>query len=179
MTSAALYAGTHYGEHAARSRFHSRSFLALARWIASSDSKHSDIRSGGLGIHQGHDAHRWHAISGRRHRLHVLDIRTAAPFFDGDASDKFETYRLGLQHQFTDDIMVYAAYATGSQRADLRPDDGFNLNRQLAGPVVARDIHELRDRRAYAVLRRRLHGEPSFFDVHYDDSRRQGIEFLP
>src|SRR5262249_44948164 len=64
---------------------------------------------------------------------------TAAPPagnpFAGSDSENFTTYKLGLEHHFTDDFMMFLTYATGHKGQSYDLTTGFNANRRDAGPV--------------------------------------------
>ena len=146
--------GLYYGDTQLDRDFCRGPVFALARWVASSDSTQKAI----FGQADWEFIEGTTLTAGVRHQEEdidytFLDIQNANAFFDGDANDKFETYRLGLQHQFTDDIMVYAAYRHGSQGADLRSDDGIQSQSPARRTGIAGNLRELRDRRAHAVLR--------------------------
>ena len=152
--------GLYYGDTELDRDFRRGPVFALARWVASSDSTQKAI----FGQADWEFVKGTTLTAGIRHQEEdidytFLDIQNANAFFDGDANDKFETYRLGLQHQFTDDIMAYAAYRHGSQGADLRPDDGFQSQSPARRTGIAGNLRELRDRRAHAVLRPPPHAE--------------------
>ena len=172
--------GLYYGDTQLDRDFVRGPIFALARWVASSDSTQAAI----FGQADWEFREGTTLTAGIRHQEEdidytFLDIQNANAFFSGDATDKFETYRLGLQHQFTDDIMVYAAYATGHKGQTFDLTTGFNLNRQLAGPVLPEtsDSYEIGARMQF--LDSRLTVNTTVFDVHYDDFQAQGIEFLP
>ncbi len=172
--------GLYYGDTQLDRDFFRGPVFALARWVASSDSTQAAI----FGQADWEFIEGTTLTAGIRHQEEdidytFLDIQNANAFFDGDATDKFETYRLGLQHQFTDDIMVYATYATGHKGQTFDLTTGFNLNRQLAGPVLPEtsDSYEIGARTQF--FDRRLTVNTTVFDVHYDDFQAQGIEFLP
>ncbi|HEY0283924.1 MAG TPA: TonB-dependent receptor, partial [Vicinamibacterales bacterium] len=172
--------GLYYGDTQLDRDFVRGPIFALARWVASSDSTQSAI----FGQADWEFIEGTTLTAGIRHQEEdidytFLDIQNGNAFFDGDATDKFETYRLGLQHQFTDDIMVYAAYATGHKGQTFDLTTGFNLNRQLAGPVLPEtsDSYEIGARMQF--FESRLTVNTTVFDVHYDDFQAQGIEFLP
>jgi iron complex outermembrane receptor protein len=172
--------GLYYGKTELDRDFFRGPFFALARWIASSDSEQMAI----FGQADWEFREGTTLTAGIRHQEEdidytFLDIQNGNAFFDGDASDKFETYRLGMQHQFTDDIMVYVAYATGHKGQTFDLTTGFNLNRQLAGPVLPETSESYEIGARTQFLDGRLTVNTSVFDVHYDDFQAQGIEFLP
>jgi iron complex outermembrane receptor protein len=172
--------GVYYGDTQLDRDFSRGPVFALARWVASSDSTQKAI----FGQADWEFVKDTTLTAGIRHQEEdieytFLDIQNANAFFDGDANDKFETYRLGLQHQFTDDIMAYAAFATGHKGQTFDLTTGFNLNRQLAGPVLPEtsESYEIGARMQFYDSRLTLN--TTIFDVHYDDFQAQGIEFLP
>ncbi len=172
--------GLYYGDTQLDRDFFRGPFYSLARWIASSGSTQEAI----FGQADWEFIEGTTLTAGIRHQQEdidytFLDIQNGNAFFDGDATDKFETYRLGLQHQFTDDIMVYLAYATGHKGQTFDLTTGFNLNRQLAGPVLPETSESYEIGARMQFLDHRLTVNTTVFDVHYDDFQAQGIEFLP
>jgi len=172
--------GLYYGDTQLDRDFFRGPFYSLARWIASSGSTQEAI----FGQADWEFIEGTTLTAGIRHQQEdidytFLDIQNGNAFFDGDATDKFETYRLGLQHQFTDDIMVYLAYATGHKGQTFDLTTGFNLNRQLAGPVLPETSESYEIGARMQFFDHRLTVNTTVFDVHYDDFQAQGIEFLP
>ena len=172
--------GLYYGDTQLDRDFFRGPFYSLARWIASSGSTQEAI----FGQADWEFIEGTTLTAGIRHQQEdidytFLDIQNGNAFFDGDATDKFETYRLGLQHQFTDDIMVYLAYATGHKGQTFDLTTGFNLNRQLAGPVLPETSESYEIGARMQFFDRRVTVNTTLFDVHYDDFQAQGIEFLP
>lgn len=172
--------GLYYGDTQLDRNFFRGPVYSLANWVASSDSTQKAIfGQADWEFHEGTTL-----TAGIRYQEEdidytFLDHQNGNAFFDGDASDRFETYRLGLQHQFTDDIMAYVAYATGHKGQTFDLTTGFNLNRQLAGPVLPEtsDSYEIGARMQF--LDGHFTVNTTVFDVHYDDFQAQGIEFLP
>ena len=172
--------GLYYGDTQLDRDFLRGPVFSLARWIASSDSKQKAI----FGQADWEFIEGTTLTAGIRHQEEdidytFLDIQNGSAFFAGDASDRFETYRVGLQHQFTDDIMVYAAYATGHKGQTFDLTTGFNLNRQLAGPVLPETSKSYEIGARTQFLDGRFTVNTTVFDVRYDDFQAQGIEFLP
>ena len=172
--------GIYYGDTQLDRNFIRGPFFALAHWVASSGSTQKAI----FGQADWEFIKGTTLTAGIRHQEEdidytFLDIQNGNAFFDGDANDKFETYRFGLQHQFTDDIMVYAAYATGHKGQTFDLTTGFNLNRQLAGPVLPETSESYEIGARMQFFDNRFTMNTTLFDVHYDDFQAQGIEFLP
>ena len=172
--------GLYYGKTELDRDFLRGPLYSLARWIASSDSEQKAV----FGQADWEFVENTTLTAGIRHQEEdidytFLDLQNGNAFFSGDASDSFETYRLGLQQQFTDDIMVYAAYATGHKGQTFDLTTGFNLNRQLAGPTLPETSksYEIGARTQFFDGHFTLNA--SVFDVRYDDFQAQGIEFLP
>jgi iron complex outermembrane receptor protein len=172
--------GLYYGDTQLDRDFFRGPVFSLARWVASSDSTQKAI----FGQADWEFIEGTTLTAGIRHQQEdidytFLDIQNANAFFSGDASDKFETYRLGLQHDFTDDVMVYVAYATGHKGQTFDLTTGFNLNRQLAGAVLPETSKSYEIGARTQFLDGRLTVNTTVFDVRYDDFQAQGIEFLP
>jgi iron complex outermembrane receptor protein len=172
--------GLYYGDTQLDRDFVRGPYFALARWIASSGSTQKAI----FGQADWEFIKGTTLTAGIRHQQEdidytFLDIQNGNAFFEGDATDKFETYRFGLQHQFTDDFMAYAAYATGHKGQTFDLTTGFNLNRQLAGPVLPETSESYEIGARMQFWDHRFTVNTTLFDVHYDDFQAQGIEFLP
>ena len=75
--------------------------------------------------------------------------------------------------------MAYAAFATGHKGQTFDLTTGFNLNRQLAGPVLPETSESYEIGARMQFYDHRLTVNTTIFDVHYDDFQAQGIEFLP
>jgi len=172
--------GLYYGDTQLDRNFFRGPVYSQANWVASSDSTQKAI----FGQADWEFVENTTLTAGIRYQEEdidytFLDIQNGNAFFDGDAKDSFETYRLGLQHQFTDDVMMYAAYATGHKGQTFDLTTGFNLNRQLAGPVLPETSNSYEIGARTQGLDGRLTVNITAFDVRYDDFQAQGIEFLP
>lgn len=172
--------GLYYGDTELDRDFFRGPLFSLARWIASSDSTQKAV----FGQADWEFMEGTTLTAGVRHQQEdieytFLDIQNGSAFFEGDAEDRFETYRLGLQRQFTDDVMLYAAFATGHKGQTFDLTTGFNLNRQLAGPVLPETSKSYEIGARTQFLDGRLTVNTTVFDVRYDDFQAQGIEFLP
>ncbi len=101
------------------------------------------------------------------------------PTFAGGAKDNFWTYRAAVNHKFSEDIMAYVSYATGHKGQTFDLTTGFNLNRQLAGPVRPETSKswELGARSQFADNRVTVNA--TLFNTRYQNFQAQGIETLP
>lgn len=107
------------------------------------------------------------------------DIQNGGVRFSGGAEENFWTYRAGLDHKFTDDIMAYISYNTGHKGQTYDLTTGFNLNRQLAGPVKPETSKSWEIGTRTQFFEHRLTLNLTAFHTEYQDFQAQGIETLP
>lgn len=99
--------------------------------------------------------------------------------FAGNATDDFWTYHAALNHQFTKDIMGYVSYSTGHKGQTYDLTTGFNLNRQLAGPIRPETSKSWETGLRSQFFDHRLTVNLTGFYAEYQDFQAQGIETLP
>ena len=99
--------------------------------------------------------------------------------FAGNASDGFWTYHAALNHQFSKDIMGYVSYSTGHKGQTYDLTTGFNLNRQLAGPIRPETSKSWEAGMRSQFFEHRLTLNVTAFHTEYEDFQAQGIETLP
>ncbi len=96
--------------------------------------------------------------------------------FAGDSSDDVVTYRVGLKHDFSDDVMVFASHSRGHKGQAYDLTTGFNAVRASLGPVRAErsDAYEAGFRAQ--LIDRRLTVNGTIFQTDYNDLQTQAIE---
>lgn len=99
--------------------------------------------------------------------------------YAGSAGDTYATYKLALEHKFTRDIMTYLSYATGYKGEAYDLSTGFNMNRELAGPVLPETSGSWELGARTQWFERRLTLNVTLFDALYRNFQAQGIETLP
>lgn len=98
--------------------------------------------------------------------------------FNGSNGDTFGTYKVGVQQQINDDIMLYFTTASGHKGETYDLSTGFNAVRAAGGPVKPETStdYELGSRMQF--LDRHVTLNTTLFDTHYKDFQAQGIETL-
>lgn len=111
-----------------------------------------------------------------------LDRRVLAPaqnLFSGRASDDFGTYKLGLQHRFTDDISGFLTYATGYKGQTFDLTTGFGAVRASFGPIKPETSKDWELGLRTQFLDRRLTFNLTLFNSRYQNFQAQGLESFP
>ncbi|MBI1685149.1 TonB-dependent receptor domain-containing protein [Caulobacter hibisci] len=101
------------------------------------------------------------------------DLRAAAAW-SGGAKDDVVTYRLGLKHEFTDDLMAFGSVSTGHKGQVYDLSTGFNQARADAGPVAPEKSLSFEAGLRSQLLDRRLTLNATVFHVDYDNLQSQG-----
>jgi len=104
---------------------------------------------------------------------------TNQSFFEGGASDSFQTYKGSARYEFTDDLMVFGTYSTGHKGQTFDLTTGFNRNRQDAGPIQPERSKNIEVGTRMQFFDRRVTLNVTAFNTDYDDFQAQGVEFLP
>jgi iron complex outermembrane recepter protein len=173
-------AGVFYADVDYQRNFFRGPFFSLARWYATSGSK-QEAAFGQVD---------WEftpgtTVTGGLRRQHekidytFRDIQNGNVFFSGGASDNFWTYRLALNHKFSEDVMGYASYSTGHKGQTYDLTTGFNLNRQLAGPVRPETSRSWEAGFRSQFYDNRVTLNVTAFHTAYKNFQAQGIETLP
>jgi iron complex outermembrane receptor protein len=111
-----------------------------------------------------------------------LDHRAVAPapnFFSGNDAENYMTYKIGLQQQFSRDVMGFLTHATGHKGQAYDIGTGFNLVRQQAGPVGAEKSSDWEAGVKSQFLDRRVTLNVTVFNTVFNNFQAQGIETLP
>ncbi|MDB5707888.1 MAG: TonB-dependent receptor [Sphingomonas bacterium] len=108
-----------------------------------------------------------------------LDYQNGNAFFSGNATDDFVTYRLGLQHKFTEDVMLYGSYSTGHKGQTYDLTTGFNAQRASGGPVQPETSRSWEAGLRTQFLDHRLTMNLTAFTANYRNFQAQGIETFP
>jgi iron complex outermembrane recepter protein len=111
-----------------------------------------------------------------------LDRRIVLPtqnFFSGGASDNFGTYKLGLQHRFTDDVSGFLTYATGYKGQTYDLTTGFGAVRASFGPIKPETSKDWELGLRTQFLDRRLTFNVTLFNSRYRNFQAQGLESFP
>ncbi len=98
--------------------------------------------------------------------------------YQGNASDTAGTYKVSGRYEFTDDISVFATYATGYKGQTYDLTTGFNRNRALAGPIRPERSRDKEIGFRSQLLDRRLTFNLTYFDTNYRNLQAQTIETL-
>ena len=170
----AFYADVDYSR-----RFTRGPFFSQADWFATSGSK----QYAGFGQADWEFVPGTTLTGGLRYQDEKInysfnDILNKA-FFSGGAEEHFWTYHAALNHKFTNNIMAYVSYSTGHKGQTFDLTTGFNLNRQLAGPVRPETSKSWEIGTRTQFLEHRLTLNLTAFHTEYENFQAQGIETLP
>jgi iron complex outermembrane recepter protein len=170
--------GLFYGDNDLTRRFQRGPLFSLANWDATSGSKSKAI----FGQADWKFLPATTATVGARFQDEDIeysfqDIQNNA-FFSGSSSDEATTYRLGLRHELTDDLMVFTSFATGHKGQTYDLTTGFNAARAAAGPVRPETSKAIELGLKSQFFARRLTLNANVFNVKYDDFQQQGIETI-
>lgn len=116
--------------------------------------------------------------SNERIRYVYTDRLAANARFQGNSSDSFGTYRLGVQQLLARDVMVFVTYATGHKGEAYDISSGFNRNRALAGPVRPETSRDWEAGVRSQLFDRLLTLNATVFDTRFRNFQAQGIEVL-
>ncbi len=173
-TAGIFYSSVDYSRDFTRGPFYS-----TARWDATAFSQ----QEAGFGQMDWEFLPGTTATGGLRYQRETIDYTfhdiLGNAFYKGAATDYSLTYRLALEHKFTKNFMVYGSYATGHKGPTFDLSTGFNLNRELAGPVRPEKSGSWELGARTQFFDRRLTVNLTGFDAVYRDFQAQGIETLP
>ncbi|MES2058740.1 MAG: TonB-dependent receptor [Pseudomonadota bacterium] len=175
--------GLFYADVTYSRRFIRGPSFSLANWYGTSGSK----QEAAFGQLEYDILPRTTVIAGLRYQHEKVDYTYrdfippagAAGYFSGSANDNFATYRLGLQHKFTDDVMIYGSYATGHKGQTYDLTTGFNAQRASGGPVRPETSRSWEIGTRTQFLDRRLTVNLTAFTSTYRNFQAQGIESFP
>ncbi|MEP6939018.1 MAG: TonB-dependent receptor [Rudaea sp.] len=154
-------------------------YFSLASWYATSDS----TQYAGFGQLEFDVLSATTLILGARESYEKVSYtfadHLAGKSFAGDDDDTFGTYKVGMQQQVSDNIMLFLTDSTGHKGETYDLTTGFNALRAAGGPVLPETStnYELGSRMQF--LDRHLTLNATLFDSHYKNFQAQGIEVLP
>jgi len=171
--------GLFYGNNDLDRRFQRGPVFSLANWFATSESTVKAV----FGQADWEFIPKTFATIGARWQDEDIsysfqDIQNGNAFFHGSSQDDAPTYRLGLRHEFTDDVMVFGSFATGHKGQTYDLTTGFNAARAAAGPVNPEESKAYEIGLKSTLLDRRLMFNVTAFHVTYEDFQQQGIETI-
>jgi len=170
--------GLYYGDNDLSRRFRRGPLFSLANWYATSGSKSKAI----FGQADWRFLPKTTATGGVRFQDEDIeytfrDIQNNAAFA-GSASDEATTYRVGLRQELTDDLMVFASFATGHKGQTYDLTTGFNAARAAGGPVQPETSKAYEIGVKSQFMERRVTLNANVFHVTYDNFQQQGIETI-
>lgn len=116
-------------------------------------------------------------LRGQKEKIdYTFDDNRANTSFAGDSTDSVVTYRLGLRHELSDDLMLFGSYARGHKGQAYDLTTGFNQVRANLGPIRAEKSNALEAGLRAQLLDRRLTFNATAFKVDYEDLQTQSIE---
>lgn len=169
--------GAYYANTQIDRPFYRGPVFALSNWFATSESQQASIfgqldwdatdrltLTGGVRLQQEEVSYTY------------LDILNGNAYFEGSDSDTAATYRTSARYAVTDDINVFASYATGYKGQTYDLTTGFDAARQASGPVKPEtsEAFELGVRAQF--FDRMLTTNLTYFDASYTDLQAQSIE---
>jgi len=171
--------GLFYGDNHLDRRFQRGPVFSLANWYATSDSTVKAV----FGQAEWEFIPKTFATVGARWQNEDIsytfqDIQNGNAFFAGSSQDDASTYRLGLRHEFTDDVMAFVSFATGHKGQTYDLTTGFNAARAAAGPVNPEESKSYEAGLKSTLFDRRLMLNVTAFHVTYEDFQQQGIETI-
>ncbi|MBM0104857.1 TonB-dependent receptor [Steroidobacter sp. S1-65] len=118
-------------------------------------------------------------LRGQREKVDYTfnDLRTTpVAHFAGDSTDEVTTYRVGVKHDLSDDLMMFVSYARGHKGEAYDLTTGFNQTRANLGPILAEksDAYEAGFRAQMFDRRFTLNG--TIFHTDYRNLQIQSIE---
>jgi iron complex outermembrane recepter protein len=168
--------GLFYGGNDLTRRFSRGPLFSLANWYATSDSEVKAL----FGQADWRFLPRTTATLGARAQdediEYTFDDFQNVASFSGSSSDTASTYRVGLRQELSDDVMVFASFATGHKGQTYDLTTGFNAQRAAAGPVQPEESKSYELGLKSQLLERRVTLNITAFNVLYDDFQQQGIE---
>ncbi|MFZ0269854.1 TonB-dependent receptor [Caulobacter sp.] len=171
--------GLFYGDNDLRRSFKRGPFFSQAQWYAQATSENKAA----FGQGEWTFLPKTTAIVGLRYQKEDIgyyfnDIYNGNAKFSGSASDSSSTYRLGLRHQMTDDVMVFGSYATGHKGQTYDLTTGFNQARADVGPIAPEESKSFEAGIKSQLLDHRIQLNGTVFHVKYDDYQAQGIDTI-
>ncbi|HEX8302003.1 TonB-dependent receptor [Sphingomonas sp.] len=118
-------------------------------------------------------------LRGQREKIDYTfnDLRTTpVARFAGNATDGVMTYRVGLKHEFTEDLMVFASHARGHKGQAYDLTTGFNQTRANLGPIRAEESDSYEAGFRAQLMDRRLTLNGTIFRTDYSNLQTQSIE---
>ncbi|WP_445145424.1 TonB-dependent receptor [Dyella sp. Tek66A03] len=153
-------------------------YFSLASWYATSTSK----QYAGFGQLEYDVLPETTLILGGRQSYEKIGYTfsdfLAKASFAGSNSDTFGTYKIGVQQQVSDDIMLYFTNATGHKGETYDLSTGFNALRAAGGPVKPETSTDYELGARMQFLDRHLTLNTTLFNTNYKDFQAQGIETL-
>jgi iron complex outermembrane receptor protein len=152
-------------------------FFSIANWYATNGNK----QYAGFGQIEYDILEGTTLIGGARvgrNKIYVTfqDRTGARPYFEGDSSESYETYKAGIQQRLSPDIMAFFTYATGHKGEAYDVGTGFNATRLVPVRPETSEDWQLGIKTQFADRRVTLNA--TLFNTTFDDFQAQGIETL-
>ncbi|WP_243455551.1 TonB-dependent receptor [Sphingosinicella sp. BN140058] len=154
-------------------------FFSLARWYATNGTKqYAAFGQAEFDILDGTTLIGGIRVGKGKIDYTFLDIANANAFFSGKDSERYETYKAGIQQRLAPDVMAFFTYATGHKGQAYDIGTGFNLVRQNSGPVQPETSEDWQLGFKSQFLDRRVTLNVTLFNTDFDNFQAQGIETL-
>jgi len=100
-------------------------------------------------------------------------------YWAANKNDLSDTYKVGLQYQATDDVMLFTTRATGHKGPTYDLTTGFGQNRYLNGPVLPETSVDYEVGAKMQFFGHKLTVNPTLFTTDYSNFQAQGNQILP
>lgn len=171
--------GAYYGHVEFARPFQRGPYFAQAQWNATSRSTqisgfaqvdwevvpHFTLTGGGR-------------VQNERIAYTFLDIRNGNAFFTGKAEDTAGTWKASARYEFTQDISMFATYATGYKGQTFDLTTGFNAARAAAGPIKPETSKDREVGIRTQFLDRKVTLNLTYFNTDYKNLQAQTIEVI-
>lgn len=107
------------------------------------------------------------------------DRRANNAFFSGNNADTFGTFKLGVQQDLVDDVMMFLTYATGYKGQAYDLGTGFNQLRADAGPVRPETSKDWQLGLRSQFFDRKLTFNLTLFNTQFKGFQAQGLDIFP
>jgi iron complex outermembrane receptor protein len=152
-------------------------YFNIARWLATA----GNVNTAAFGQIDWTFLPRTTVIAGARIQKEELEYTfyddVAKTLYSGNTEDTYSTYRLGLRHELTEDVMVFGSFATGHKGQAYDLTTGFDATRAKLGAVQPETSDSWEVGLKSQFFDRRLTLNVTGFDVTYENLQQQTTEF--
>jgi len=176
-------AGFFYSDVTYKRDFQRGQAFSIANWLATEGSE----SEAGYGQFDYEFLPNLSFVGGLRVNNENIDMtfldRTVKPgltnYWAANKNDLSDTYKVGLQYQAMDDVMLFVTRATGHKGPTYDLTTGFNNNRYLNGPVLPETSTDYELGAKMQFFGHHLTVNPTLFTTDYSNFQAQGNQILP